>query len=163
VGLGASAGLFSTLDSELDKGLSGGVMWDLHASIWLSEIMAIQADCGAANLDDQYSPLGGDMTISPATVSVVFSVPDPWVQSEAFRFRFGVGGGVAKLDHSEYEVDDIPIFRMLFGAEWLLREGGRVFAVVDVMVGEEVDDVSESWWWDLRSMNSVRVGMEFGF
>ncbi|MHC4251866.1 MAG: hypothetical protein ACYS9X_22330, partial [Planctomycetota bacterium] len=121
----------STLDSEAMNGLSDGVMWDLQASIWLSEIMAIQFDYGAANLDDQHSPLGGDMTISPATATVVFSVPDPWMQSDTFRYRFGVGGGIAKLDHSEYEVDDMSVFRMLVGVEWLLLEGGRIFAVAD--------------------------------
>ncbi|MHC4250779.1 MAG: hypothetical protein ACYS9X_16765, partial [Planctomycetota bacterium] len=47
MGFGASAGFFSTLDSEAMNGLSDGVMWDLQASIWLSEIMAIQFDYGA--------------------------------------------------------------------------------------------------------------------
>ncbi len=161
--LGASAGIFTTLDSEAVNGLSEGVMWNVQVSLRLSEIMALQFDYGSANLDDSDSPLGGDMTIAPAMAAVVFSVPDMWMQRDMVRYLFGIGGGVAKLDHSEYEVEEISVFRMLFGVEWLLQENGRLFAVADIMIGEEVDDASASWWWDLSTMSAFRVGLEFGF
>ena len=161
--VGASAGLLSTYDSEYEEGLSDGVMWNLQASIWLNDIMAIEFDRGSSTLDDQYSPLGGDMTISPVSASLIFSIPDQWSVGRALRYRLGVGVGVAQLDHTEYEVDDISIFRMLFGVDWMLQQNGRLFAVADIMVGEEVEDVSSTWWWDLSSMTSLRLGLEFGF
>lgn len=163
IGFGPSVGLFTTMDSELPYGLSEGFMWNMQASIWLSEMMALQFEYGAAVLDDSESPLGGDMTIAPATVSVIFSVPDPYAGGNVYRWRFGVGGGVANLDHSKYEVDSIGIFRLQAGGEWVLLEGGRLFAVADVMIGQKVWDASDSWFWDLTSMSSLRVGLEFGF
>jgi hypothetical protein len=160
---GASAGFLATADSEYEEGLSTGGMWNLQASLWLSDIMALQVDHGFSTLDDQDSPLGGDMQITPVSASLVFSLPDPWTVNSALRYRLGVGLGVAQLHHTEYEVDDIPIFRMIFGAEWMLQQNGRLFVAADIMVGEEVEDVSSTWWWDLSSMSCLRLGLEFGF
>ena len=107
--------------------------------------------------------------MSPATASVVFSMPDPYIPDQNVRWRFGVGVGTAGLSHTEWEVGPVSVFVIQGGAEMILPAtggtgGGRVFAVADMMIGDsKVLDDTGTAWWDLGAITTLRVGMEFGF
>ena len=157
LGIGASVGLFTPVDPWVDIGF----YWNLNGSLWLGDMLAIELDVGSSTMTD--SGYGGELTVTPVTVSAVFSLPDPWTMNQAFRWRLGVGAGVAGVDHSLYVIDPsaIGVFTVQTGTEFLIPGMGRMLAVVDLMFGEEVS--SGGYWWDLSGMTAVRVGLELTF
>lgn len=166
VGLGASVGF---LIPE-DPWVSAGPYLGAQLSLWLNDMMALQFDVGGTVLDDEtewYPDFTGDLTVVPMTASVIFSIPDPYLMNRMLRWRFGIGAGVATVDHSEVGIDLDPmgIVTMHAGTEFVLPElgGGRVFVLGEVVFGEEVEDEASGWYWDFTSMALVRIGMEFQF
>ncbi len=172
IGIGASAG--GMIPS--DEFLTGGIYVGGQASLWLSDMIGFQVDVGRVTFDDQfewYTDFAGDLTVTPMTFSVVFSVLDPFYANDMYRWRFGIGVGEAKLDHSDPLVDleNITIFTVQMGGEFALTgmgpgpASGRVFVVVDWILGEEAEAEvgSEIWTWDLSGMAALRIGMEFQF
>ena len=161
-GLSFSGGFFDTADSDYLNGLDSGFIGNLGVALRLSPELAVEFNFGATTLTDTAAH-GGEMTVNPATVSAVFSLPDPYSGSQLIRYRLGIGAGTAILDHTEYDVENIGIFKMEAGSEWMLDQGGRLFATIDLYLGEEVWDETESWMWDLSSMLAIRLGVEMAF
>ena len=177
LGIGASAG--GIVPS--DQWLTGGAYVGGQVSLWLSDMIAFQVDVGTTTFDDRsefedeltgiVTVLTGDLTVVPVTASVICSMPDPYWMNEMYRWRFGIGVGRATIDHSDplYVLDDMTIFTVQVGGEWVLpgmgpgAGAGRVFAVFDWIIGEEVTDEVTGYYWDLSSMFAFRVGMEFQF
>lgn len=164
IGFGGSGGFLMTSDAYLDPGF----MWGVHGSLWLNEMMGVEVDIGGATLAD--TAYGGELTVMPVYVSLILSVPEPgtlmWAGPNA-RWRFGVGFGVAVLDHTYTGLspDPVPILAMQAGTEWLMPEvgmRGRIFAVVDLIMGDTTSDPSAGGLWDLTSMVTFRIGVEFG-
>lgn len=163
IGVGGSGGFLTVAD---DVYLDPGFMWGVHGSLWLNEMMGVQVDIGSATLADTF--YGGELTVMPVYVSFIMSVPDPatlmWAGPNA-RWRFGVGFGVAVLDHTSLSPDPVPILAMQAGMEWLMAEvgmRGRIFAVGDLIMGDTTSDPSAGGLWDLTSMVTFRIGVELG-
>jgi hypothetical protein len=157
VGVGVSGGVLAAAD----EWLAGGFYWGVQASLWMSDFLAIEVDLGGTSLqDDGY---GGDLTINPMTVSAVLSLPVPTMYGpDIFRWRVGVGAGVAALDHTYASIDPMGVVNLQAGSEWMVQ-GGRLFGVMDLMIGDEVFDDTDTLWWDLRTMVTFRAGIELGF
>jgi hypothetical protein len=183
MGIGASAGFFMPNDSVYADGLASGFMWDIHASLWLSPMLAVQVDFARSTMRDRgdtagSTGLGGQMTVSPLTVAVIASLPMPafygpmgmpgpgFQGSEYYRWRFGGGLGTMMLSHTEYDVpDSVNVAYVTAGAEWIIGYGDRFFAVTDVYFGDLVSGQSglDTWKWDLLSTVTLRAGVEIGF
>lgn len=166
LGVGGSAGFLVTSDPWLDPGF----MWGVQGSLWFNQMiglgtigMGVELDIASATLADTY--YGGELTVMPIYVSLILSVPEAstlmWAGPNA-RWRLGVGFGFAALSHTEASPDSIPIFGIQAGTEWLMPEGGRVFAVVDLFTGGEASDLSAGRVWDLTNMVTFRIGVELG-
>ena len=182
-GIGASAGFFMPNATTIPEGLTSGFMWDIHASLWLSPVLAVQVDFGSSTMQDRGdlgSPagLGGQMTVSPLTVSFVASIPMPafhgpfgmpgpgFQGSDYYRLRFGGGLGTMMLSHTNYDVpNSINVAYITVGAEWLIGYGDRFFAVTDYYFGDLVVGQSgvDTWTWDFLSTVTLRAGVEIGF
>ena len=182
VGIGASAGFFMPNDSVYADGLTSGFMWDIHASLWLSPMLAVQVDFARSTMQDRgdlaSTPgLGGQMTASPLTVSFIASLPMPALYgpfvmpgpghgSEYYRWRFGGGLGTMMLSHTEYDVpSSISVAYITCGAEWMIGYGDRFFAVTDIYFGDLVTGQSgvDTWHWDFLNTVTLRAGVEIGF
>ncbi len=161
LGLGVSGGFLAAVDPYLDPGF----MWCAQGTIWLNEMLGIELDIGRVTLADTY--YGGDLTVTPIYVAAIISVPETgtlmWAGPNA-RWRAGVGVGVAACEHSLSGVtpDPVPIVSVQGGTEWLMPEGGRVFAIIDLLAGDVTSDPDAGRAWDLTSMVTFRIGVEFG-
>lgn len=181
-GLGASGGLFMPQDSQYDNGLATGFVWSVQASLWLSPHLALQADIGSCTLADRGDVgsdpgLGGQMTLSPVTVSAIVSVPMPMFYGmpgygvgfgggDFYRWRFGFGLGTMALSHTNYDVpESIDVAYFTAGAEWLVGFGDRFFLVLDQYFGEVVagESGTDTWDWDLTYITTLKCGIEIGF
>jgi len=161
LGIGLSVGSLAVADQYLDPGNYLGA----NLSLRMSPMLAIELAVGGASLPDTL--VGGDLTVTPATASIVFSLPAMYgygPNQSCCYWRFGLGAGAAGLSHSVDVVDDsvaVVVFQM--GADWTIPGLGRIFMVVDALAGDLVLDQTTAEYIDLRSMAVLRVGAEIDF
>ena len=177
VGIGASAGVFMPPYSPTASELVSGMMWNVHAALWLSPYIAVQAAFGSCSMVDNGNP-GERMTASPLTVCVLASVPMPIMYAgpgyygvgfggaDYYRLLFGGGIGSMSLSHSSHQLaqSSMNVAYITGGAEWLFGFGARFFAVSDIYFGELVNSKTDPGLsWDFTYVVTLRVGLELGF
>jgi hypothetical protein len=162
VGVGASLGFFSATDVWT----YGGVSANVHANLYLTPIFGVQADLGVASVAEDwyaytYGAPEGVFTVVPIYVSAFVSIPD--IRTPMIRYKFALGTGFAAVsfDLDSIASDPLGIFVVQAGSEFLFQ-GGRMFAMVDMMGGGDVV-TGAGWPYDFNFMAGVRFGAEIGF
>lgn len=149
IGMGLSAGYM--------LGYGGtGLLIDLEATVWLNEVLGIEVDVGHAKLSDYgYA----SETVTLIYISVVAVMPQGYGRLRhggASCYRMGIGYGAVALEGR----DAVSIVVLQFGYDWLMPQGGRVFSVCDIMIGQE-DVVDEYGYVDPFFALTFRIGMEW--
>lgn len=154
IGVGGSGGLWVAPDEWLTPGIGG----ELEATVWLSKMLGIRGSLGYYIMADMWE--GGELTVMPGVVTAMFSMPV--AANQAIRTTFGAGYGTLRLSHSAATVDnDLATLVIVGGSEWVLADGGRLFALTDLYFSPMVG--IGSYLRDLTMNVTLRVGVEFTF
>lgn len=169
----------------LSVGVGGGAMWasdftldtGFYAvgqfAVWLTPHVALEIDVGTTDLDDNF--YGGELTVNPLIGYVVFSLPltPGYAGAELVNYRLAVGVGRLSNRHSFTDVEDANVFALQSGTEWVLSSNAKLFVLFDMMWGDTVLGHKPIFdpgiggpaipFWDLETLTSFRIGVEFAF
>jgi hypothetical protein len=145
-----------------DEWVRAGILGSAGLALWVHPNVAIEIDGMVSRFVDESYSFGGELSVGIFTVNAIFSMPDPY--APYVHWRAGVGLGAMAVSHSMVDIDQpVSLFALQFGSDFLMQGLGRLFVVSDLLLGAEVYDTTDTYWWDFSGLVSLRFGLEFAF